>query len=171
MTQVMLDAVIFLKNNLADHFVIYFIPLYILGGRPVAILSAQLLGLRIFFLLPVVVMLDTLQIPLFYYLFGRLSRRLFMRKLYERTTNKEQNLRKSRFFHWIQLMGTPGVVAITMLPLKGCGMWSGVLLSQLLRLPKQTSYPLLIVGSILGCILIFGVGEAVLQLKDLFVNK
>jgi uncharacterized membrane protein len=58
-----------------------------------------------------------------------------------------------------------------MLPLKGCGMWSGVLLSQLLRLPKQTSYPLLIVGSILGCILIFGVGEAVLQLKDLFVNK
>jgi uncharacterized membrane protein len=171
MPQVMLDAVIFLKNNLADHFVIYFIPLYVLGGRPVAILSAQLLGLRIFFLLPVVVMLDTLQIPLFYYLFGRLSRGLFMRKLYERTTKKEQSLSKSRFFNWIQLMGTPGVVAITMLPLKGCGMWSGVLLSELLKLPKQTSYPLLIVGSILGCILIFGVGEAVLQLKDLFVNK
>ena len=167
----MLDAVIFLKNNLADHFVIYFIPLYVLGGRPVAILSAQLLGLQIFFLLPVVVMLDTLQIPLFYYLFGRLSRGLFMRKLYERTTKKQQSLSKSRFFRWIQLMGTPGVVAITMLPLKGCGMWSGVLLSNLLKLPKQISYPLLIVGSILGCILIFGVGEAVLQLKDLFVNK
>jgi len=35
-------------------------------------------------------------------------------------------------------------------------------------LPKQTSYPLLIVGSILGCVLIFGVGEAVLQLAELF---
>jgi uncharacterized membrane protein len=68
-------------------------------------------------------------------------------------------------------MGTPGVVSITMLPLKGCGMWSGVLLSKLLRLPKQTGYPLLIVGSILGCILIFGVGEALLQLKNLFANK
>jgi len=166
----MYDAVIFLKNNLVDHFVIYFIPLYVLGGRPVAVLSAQFLGFRIHLLLPVVVMLDTLQIPLFYYLFDTISKGLFMRKLYERTTKKEEGLRKSRFFHWIRLMGTPGVVAITMLPVKGCGMWSGVLLSKILRLPKQISYPLLIVGSILGCIFLFGVGEAILQLKDLFVN-
>ena len=167
----MSDAVIFLKNNLVDHFIIYFIPLYILGGRPVAILSAQFLGFRAFFLLPIVVMLDTLQVPLFYYIYGKISNGLFMRKLSERAIKKEKRLLKSRFLHWIQLMGTPGVVAITMLPLKGCGMWSGVLLSKLLRLPKQTGYPLLIVGSILGCILIFGVGEALLQLKDLFVNK
>jgi len=167
----MSDVLIFLKNNLVDHFVIYFIPLYILGGRPVAILSAQFLGFRAFFLLPIVVMLDTLQVPLFYYIYGRISNGLFMRKLSERAIKKEKRLLKSKLFHWIQLMGTPGVVAITMLPIKGCGMWSGVLLSKLLRLPKQTGYPLLIVGSILGCILIFGVGEALLQLKDLFVNK
>ena len=167
----MLDAILFLKNNLADHFVLYFIPLYILGGRPAAILTAQFLGFRITLLLPVVVMLDTLQIPLFYYLFGTISKGSFMRKLYERTTKKEERLRRSRLFRWIQLMGTPGVVAITMLPLKGCGMWSGVLLSELLRLPKQISYALLIVGSILGCIFLFGVGEAILQLKDLFVNR
>ena len=48
------------------------------------------------------------------------------------------------------------MVAITMTPLKGCGMWSGVLLSKFLRLPKHSSYPLLIVGSILGCLLVFG---------------
>ena len=167
----MYDVIIFLKNNLADHFAIYFIPLYILGGRPVAILSAQFLGFRAFFLLPVVVILDTLQVPLFYYFYGRISNGLFMQKLYKRITKKEQRLHKSKFFHWIQLMGTPGVVAISMLPLKGCGMWTGVLLSKLLRLPKQVSYPLLIAGSILGCILIYGMGEAVLQLKDLFVNK
>ncbi|MBW1673146.1 MAG: small multi-drug export protein [Deltaproteobacteria bacterium] len=167
----MYDAIVFLKNNLADHFALYFIPLYILGGRPVAILSAQFLGFRAFFLLPVVVMLDTLQVPLFYYLYGRISNGLFMQKLYKRIIKKEQRLHKSKFLHWIQLMGTPGVVAISMLPLKGCGMWTGVLLSKLLRLPKQVSYPLLIAGSILGCILIYGMGEAVLQLKDLFVNK
>ena len=166
----MSEAIVFLKNNLVDHFVIYFIPLYILGGRPVAILSAQFLGFKISFLLPVVVMLDTLQIPLFYYLFGTISQGLFIRKLHERSIKKEKRLRESRFFRWIQLMGTPGVVAITMLPLKGCGMWSGVLLSKLLGLPKQIIYPLLIAGSILGCILIFGVGEAILQIKDLFVN-
>ncbi len=167
----MLDAVTFLKNNLADHFVIYFIPLYILGGRPVAILSAQFLGLKIFFLLPVVVMLDTLQIPLFYYLYGTIAKRAFIRRLHERTKKKEKRLRESKVFHWIQLMGTPGVVAITMMPLKGCGMWSGVLFSRFLRLPKKSSYPLLILGSILGCILLFGVGEAILQLKDLLVDN
>lgn len=167
----MLDAVLFLKNNLADHFAFYFIPLYILGGRPVALLSAQFLGFRMALLLPVVVLLDTLQIPLFYYLYGTISRGLLMGKLHERTAKKEERLRRSRLFRWIQLMGTPGVVAITMLPLKGCGMWSGVLLSKLLRQPKQISYPLLIMGSIVGCIFVLGVGEGILQLKDLFVNR
>lgn len=167
----MLDSITFLKNNLADHFVIYFIPLYVLGGRPVAILSAQFLGFKFSFLLPVVVMLDTLQIPLFYHVFGTISNSLFMRKLYERTTKKERTLHKSKVFRWVQLMGTPGVVAITMMPLKGCGMWSGVFLSKLLRLRKETSYPLLIVGSILGCIFVFGIGEAILELKALFVDN
>jgi len=164
----MLDAVEFLKTNLADHFVIYFIPLYILGGRPVAILSAQLLGFKMLFLLPVVVMLDTLQIPLFYHLFDTISKRPVGQGLYARAAKKKKRFRESRLFHWIQLMGTPGVVAITMMPLKGCGMWSGVLLSKILRLSKQASYPLLIVGSILGCLFVFGVGEAILQLKNLF---
>ena len=166
----MSDVVMFLKNNLADHFVIYFIPLYILGGRPVAVLSGQFLGYKISFLLPVVVMLDTLQIPLFYELYRTVSNRIFIRKLLERAAKKEKSVRKSRFFHWMQVMGMPGVVAITMMPLKGCGMWSGVLLSKLLSLPKPTSYPLLIAGSLLGCILLFGAGEAILQLWARFAD-
>lgn len=166
----MFDVIMFLKRNLSDHFVICFIPLYILGGRPAVILSAKLLGFKMSLLLPVVVMLDTLQVPFFYHLFGAISNRLFWRRLFARTAMKEKNLRKSKLFHWVQLIGTPGVVAITMMPLKGCGMWSGVLLSKILRLPKQTSYPLLIVGSILGCILLAGVGEAILELKHLLLG-
>jgi len=165
----MLDAIIYLKNNLADNFVVYFIPLYVLGGRPVAILSAQFLGRKIVLLLPVVVMLDTLQIPLFYHLYSTVSKRLFIQKFYQKSEEKEERLQKSKLFRRLQLLGPPGVLAITMLPLKGCGMWSGVLLAKLLKLPKQTSYPIMIVGSLLGCILILGVGEAIIQLvKSLF---
>jgi uncharacterized membrane protein len=167
----MLDAVIFLKNNLADHFAIYFIPLYIVGGRPVALLSGQFLGVQIGLLLLVVVMLDTLQIPFLYYLYGTISKQPFIRRLHQRTTKKEERIRKSRLFRWVQLIGTPGVVTITMLPLKGCGMWSGVLLTTLLGLPKRHSYFLLIAGSILGCIFLLGIGEGILQLKELFVSK
>ena len=167
----MMDAVIYLKNNLADNFVVYFIPLYVLGGRPVAILSAQFLGRKIFFLLPVVVMLDTLQIPLFYYLYHTVSNRLVIQKFYKRSEKRKNRLKQSKLFKWLQFLGKPGVVAISMLPFKGCGMWSGVLLSNLLKLPRQTSYPLMIVGSVLGCILLLGVGEAVLGIGALFINR
>jgi uncharacterized membrane protein len=167
----MLDAIIFLKNNLNDHFVFCFIPLYILGGRPVAILSAQFLGRKIYFLLPVVVMLDTLQIPLFYHLYNTVSNRLIIKKFYKGSEKRKNRFKQSRFFKWLQFLGKPGVVVISMLPFKGCGMWSGVLLSNLLKLPRKTSYPLMIVGSLLGCILLLGVGETVLEIGALFINK
>ena len=166
----MLDAIIFLKNNLDDHFVFCFIPLYILGGRPAAILSAQFLGRKIFFLLPVVVLLDTLQIPLFYHLYNTVSNRLVIQKFYKKSEKRRHRFKQSKFFKWLHFLGKPGVVAISMLPFKGCGMWSGVLLSNLLKLPKQTSYPLMIMGSLLGCILLLGVGEAILKIGTLFIN-
>jgi uncharacterized membrane protein len=166
----MIDLVIFLKNNLAEHFVIYFIPLYIVGGRPVAILSAQFLGYKAFFLLPVVVMLDTLQIPLFYYLYDTISDSLLVRKFSERTMKKGKRFSESKFFRWMQVMGAPGVVAVTMLPVKGCGMWSGVFLSRLLNFSKPTGYSILIVGSISGCALLLGLGEGILKLWALFMN-
>lgn len=164
----MSDIVLFLRNNLSENFAVYFIPLYILGGRPVALLSGQFLGLKIFFLLPVVVLLDTLQIPFFYYLYDTISDSRIIRKLHDRAEKKEAHIRKSRFFQWFRLLGTPGVITITMMPLKGCGMWSGVLLSKLLQLPKLISYPLLIAGSLVGCLLILGVGETILQFVGTF---
>jgi len=165
------DTLLFLKNNLADHFGIYFIPLYILGGRPAAILSAQLLGLNIILLLPVVVLLDTLQIPIFFHLYDIISDKLLVRIFKDRGFKKEARIRDARFFRWIQLLGTPGVVVITMLPLKGCGMWSGVLLSKILELPKKTGYFLLVFGSIVGCLIILIFGEAVLSLGALFMGQ
>lgn len=167
----MVDAIIFLKNNLEDNFVFYFIPLYILGGRPAAILSAQFLGRKIFFLLPVVVMLDTLQIPFFYHLYNTVSNRIVIQKFFKRSEKRIHRLKQSRFFKWLQFLGKPGVIAISMLPFKGCGMWSGVLLSKLLKLPRQTSYPLMILGSLLGCLLLLGVGEAVLKIGAFLINK
>ncbi len=159
-----------LRNNLADNFFIYFIPLYIVGGRPAAILSAQFLGYKMLFLLPVVVLLDTLQIPIFYHIYGTVSKQAFVQKLYNRSQKKGKSLRRTKFFHWMQLIGVPGVITITMVPVKGCGMWSGVLLSMLLGLPKHMSYPLLIFGSILGCAFLFGLGEALLTLIAFFAD-
>ena len=150
----MVEVLAYFKNHLADNFAIYFIPLYIVGGRPGAILSAQLLGFKSYFLLPVVVVLDTLQIPFFYHLYDSISSRLPIKKIGQRFQRKGIHLQQSKFFLRLQLLGPPGVLTVTMLPIKGCGMWSGVLLSRLLKLPKQISYPLMIFGSLLGCVLL-----------------
>jgi len=50
------------------------------------------------------------------------------------------------------------VVVITILPLKGCGILSGFILSKLLQIPKTRVYLLLILGSIIGCGILFWAG-------------
>ena len=167
----MSELILFLKNNLTDHFVIYFIPLYYLGGRPIALISAQLLGHKISFLLPVAVLLDTLQIPIFFHLYGTISNSTFFRKLSAKREQKEAKRQKSRLFQWVQAFGVPGVIVITTLPLKGCGILSGFILSKLLQLPKAKVYLLLILGSILGCGILFGLGGILLKSWDFFTKS
>ena len=167
----MSELILFLKNNLTDHFVIYFIPLYYLGGRPIALISAQLLGHKISFLLPVAVLLDTLQIPIFFHLYGTISNSTFFRKLSAKREQKEAKRQKSRLFQWVQALGVPGVIVITTLPLKGCGILSGFILSKLLQLPKAKVYLLLILGSILGCGILFGLGGILLKSWDFFTKS
>jgi uncharacterized membrane protein len=157
------DIVLFLKFNLAEHFVFYFIPLYYLGGRPIALISAQLLGHQPAFLFPVAVLLDTIQIPFFYHLYGSISNSPLMQHLYQRGRKKEEVKRGSKLFRWLQAFGSSGVILIATLPLKGCGMLSGFILSKLLRLSKIQGYLLLIAGSILGCGMLLGIGEMILK--------
>jgi len=167
----MTELVLFLKTNLAEHFVIYFIPLYYLGGRPIALISAQLIGHKISFLLPVAVLLDTLQVPIFYHLYGSISKSAFIRKLSAERKQKEVKRQKTRLFQWVQTLGAPGVIVITILPLKGCGMLSGFILANLLQIPKVRVYLLLILGSIVGCGILFGLGEVILKSWSLFTRK
>lgn len=167
----MSELIFFLKDSLADHFVIYFIPLYYLGGRPIALISAQLLGHKISFLLPVAVLLDTLQIPIFYHLYGSISNSVFVQKLSARRKRRQDRRQKTRLFQWVQAMGAPGVIVITTLPLKGCGMLSGFILSKLLQLPKPGVYALLILGSVIGCGILLGLGEGLLKSWELLANR
>ena len=159
----MTEFILFLKDNLAEHFVIYFIPLYYLGGRPIALISAQLIGHKISFLLPVAVLLDTLQIPIFYHLYGSISNSALIRKLSARRKQKEAKRQKTPLFQWVHALGIPGVIVITILPLKGCGILSGFILSKLLQIPKIRVYLLLILGSIIGCGILFGLGGIILE--------
>ncbi|MCP4748486.1 MAG: small multi-drug export protein [Desulfobacteraceae bacterium] len=158
------EMIQFLKNHLAEHYAAYFFILYIVGGRPGAVLSAMAVDISVYWVVPAVVIMDTFQIPLFNYLYGAVSKQKIIQKLMRRSQKRMVSIKRSGFIKTLTCLGPPGVMIIAMLPLKGCGMWSGVLISRLIKLPLIKSYTLLICGSFLGCLLLAGAGEGLIRL-------
>jgi uncharacterized membrane protein len=146
---------------LKEYYLWHFFGLYVLGGRTAAVLSAQWLGQNLFFFLPLVVVLDALQIPLFYRAYEGLLRFPGLSRLKPWLEKRREGLRRSRTWQaWSAWKGV-GVFLITTLPVKGGGMWSGVLMAFSLQIPKNVSYPILIGGSISGCLLLLSLGGAI----------
>jgi uncharacterized membrane protein len=142
-----------------EYYLFNFFALYIFGGRTAAILSAQWLGQSLLFFFPLVVFLDILQIPLFYRAYEGLFRLSFLSRLGPWLERRRQGLHESWAWRiWSAWRGL-GVFLITLLPVKGGGMWSGVLMAFSLKIPKRASYPILISGSVVGCLLLLGLGE------------
>ena len=67
----------------------------------------------------------------------------------------------------MKTLGGVGVVLLTMLPVKGGGMWSGVFLAHITGMRKKISYPLLAVGSLLGSLMFLGLGDALIRFYHL----
>ncbi|MBW1675384.1 MAG: small multi-drug export protein [Deltaproteobacteria bacterium] len=161
------DLILWLQCHFHDHRLLYFVALYIGGGRPVAIVTARLFGLNLLWFFPLVVLMDTLQVPCFYYLYehtfpsGRLGR---LSNYFQR---KGALARGRRFFQTLRALGQVGVVLLTMLPIKGGGMWSGVFLAHVMGLRKRISFPLLVGGSVFGSLLFVGLGDSLIRLWHL----
>ncbi|NVM22237.1 MAG: small multi-drug export protein, partial [Desulfobacterales bacterium] len=130
----------------------------------VAILTARLFGLNLIWFFPLVVLMDTLQVPCFYCLYEHTFTSERLRRFGDYFRRKGDMAKGRRFFRMLRGLDRAGVVLLTMLPVKGGGMWSGVLLAHFIGLPKRTSFPLLVGGSILGSLLFVGVGDGLIRL-------
>ena len=157
------DSVVWLQQHLHEHSLLYFIALYTVGGRPVAILTASLFRLNLLLFFPLVIFMDTVQIPCFYYLYEHTFTSARLQRLSGYFQRKGKVARERRFFQRLQAFGHVGVLLLTMLPMKGGGMWSGVFLAHIIGVPKKKSYTLLMSGSILGSLIFVGVGDGLLR--------
>ncbi len=157
------DSVVWLQQHLHEHSLLYFIALYTVGGRPVAILTASLFRLNLFLFFPLVVFMDTVQVPCFYYLYEHTFTSARLQRLSGYFQSKGKVAKERRFFQRLQAYGHVGVLLLTMLPMKGGGMWSGVFLAHIIGVPKKKSYTLLMSGSILGSLMFVGVGDGLLR--------
>ena len=157
------DSVVWLQQHLHEHSLLYFIALYTVGGRPVAILTASLFRLNLLLFFPLVIFMDTVQIPCFYYLYEHTFTSARLQRLSGYFQRKGKVARERSFFQRLQAFGHVGVLLLTMLPMKGGGMWSGVFLAHIIGVPKKKSYTLLMSGSILGSLMFVGVGDGLLR--------
>ena len=161
--ELMGDSVLWLQQNIHEHSLLYFIALYIVGGRPVAILTASLVRLNLLFFFPLVVFMDILQVPCFYYLYEHTFTSNRLKRLSGYFQRKGEIAKDRSFFQRLKTLGNVGVVLLTMLPVKGGGMWSGVFLAHITGMPKKVSYPLLFVGSLLGSLMFLGLGDGLIR--------
>lgn len=161
--ELMGDSVVWLQQHIHEHSLLYFIALYTVGGRPVAILTASLFRLNLLLLFPLVIFMDTLQVPCFYYLYEHTFTSERLQRLSGYFQRKGEVAEGHRFFQRLKTYGQMGILLLTMLPIKGGGMWSGVFLAHILGLPKNKSYRLLITGSILGSLMFVGVGDGIIR--------
>lgn len=157
------DSVVWLQQHLHEHSLLYFIALYTVGGRPVAILTASLFRLNLLLFFPLVVFMDTVQVPCFYYLYEHTFTSARLQRLSGYFQRKGKVAKERRFFQKLQAFGDAGILMLTMLPMKGGGMWSGVFLAHIIGVPKKKSYTLLMSGSILGSLMFVGVGDGLLR--------
>ena len=157
------DSVVWLQQHLHEHSLLYFIALYTVGGRPVAILTASLFRLNLLLFFPLVIFMDILQVPCFYYLYEHTFTNERLQRLSGYFQRKGKVAKERRFFQRLQAFGHVGVLLLTMLPIKGGGMWSGVFLAHIIGVPKKKSYTLLMSGSILGSLMFVGVGDGLLR--------
>jgi uncharacterized membrane protein len=161
------DSVVWLQQHLHEHSLLYFIALYTVGGRPVAILTASLFRLNLLLFFPLVIFMDTVQVPCFYYLYEHTFTSARLQRLSGYFQRKGKVAKERRFFQRLQAFGHVGILLLTMLPMKGGGMWSGVFLAHIIGVPKKKSYTLLMSGSILGSLMFVGVGDGLLRLWHL----
>ena len=152
-----------MQQHIHEHSLLYFIALYIVGGRPVAIVTASVFRLNLLLLFPLVIFMDILQVPCFYYLYEHTFTSERLQRPSGYFQRKGKVAKERRFFQRLQALGHVGVLLLTMLPMKGGGMWSGVFLAHIIGLPKKKSYTLLISGSILGSLMFVGVGDGLLR--------
>lgn len=115
----------------------------------------------------IVVITDFLEIPFYNMVFaGATDRIKWLRWLHNKLDHQNSKLAEKKFYWWFLRAGELGVFLITIIPGAG-GVQTGTLLAHSLHMKESKSYPILAVGSVVGCA-VFALGfEGILKLLGL----
>ena len=161
-----------LKEIIYSHPYWVFVILHMTLGRGASILYGVLRGMDVIYFLPLGVFFDMFQVYPLYLLYETTESRMpLMRKLKEKMNRRENKFLHSQVFKKIKSLGHLGVGVVALLPVKGCGMWSSILLAHILRIKRSRAYLLFFIGSIIGCLILIGIGDIIKSIWHQLVSQ
>jgi len=150
-----------------DYYILTLLLLYFTVGR-LSILIVVVFDICPFWLCALVITgIEIIQVPVFYHFYSYMAsffRRIRNFIVRRKAEHKEEgavkdNAGKGFFISRFQSWGLPGIFVLSALPLKGCGVWSGILLGKTLSVDKRRLYSVVGTGAVLGifCLTAFSV--------------
>ena len=133
-------------------------------GRTASVVFAIINHLPLPIYLPLALVYDFLQIPVYGYILESSSRIPFLRWLGRRVQQASEAWQKRKFVQKVSSWGDVGIVVLCALPIRGFGVLSATILSYLLGRNRVRGTILLLAGSILGILLTLGITKGAMDI-------
>ncbi|MCJ7545323.1 MAG: small multi-drug export protein [Deltaproteobacteria bacterium] len=133
-------------------------------GRTASVVFAIINHLPLQIYLPLALVYDFLQIPVYGYLLESSSRIPFLRWVGRRVQRASEAWQKRKFVQKVSSWGDVGIVVLCALPIRGFGILSATILSYLLGRNRVRGTILLLMGSILGILLTLGITKGAMDI-------
>jgi uncharacterized membrane protein len=143
---------------------VIFTVLHFTIGRTASVVFAIISHLPLQFYLPLALVYDFLQIPVYGHILESSSRIPFLRWVGKRVKQTSENWQKGKLVQKVSSWGDVGIVLLCALPIRGFGVLSATILSYLLGKNKLKGTILLLMGSLLGILLTLGITKGAMDI-------
>ena len=144
-----------------------FTGLHFTCGRTVSMVYAIINHLPLSYYIPLALGYDLVQIPIYGFVLERFSERFPFRWARKQVDWMQGRMREKGLLRWISSLGNLGIIFISAFPIKGFGIHSGSIFCFLIGKRRWEGTLLLMTGSVLGILIVFGLTTGVLQIISL----
>ncbi len=146
-----------------NSFVIFTV-LHFTIGRTASVVFAIVNHLPLPLYLPLALVYDFLQIPVYGNLLESSSRIPFLRWMGTRVRRASETWQRRKLVRKVSSWGDVGIIVLCALPIRGFGVLSATILSYLLGRNRVRGTILLLMGSVLGILLTLGITQGALYI-------
>lgn len=138
-------------------------------GRSFSVLFAIFNQMPILFYLPIALVYDYVQIPIYGIILEHSSKNFFpVRWLKKKTDHLLVHLEEKPILRKLMSLGDVGLILLSALPIRGFGILSGSMVSFFLKKGRAEGTFLLMTGSLIGILIVTGIAKGVFKIFTFF---